>query len=67
MSIQQFFAAEAKLLPNPFIERDFGDGLPPIPLEEIRMYYLLQEITAKPNWYEKIFNQDIAQKWISVL
>ncbi|KAI0792226.1 hypothetical protein C8Q75DRAFT_755011 [Abortiporus biennis] len=49
-------------------EGDWRDGYPYVPdakfLDEIRMLKLMQTIIAKPEWYTKLSNKEIRQKWV---
>jgi hypothetical protein len=34
-----------------------------LPIREVAMMILMDSLTDKPNWHEKVFDEDIVQKW----
>ena len=45
------------------ISDSYGEGLSPRTLRELEMAGIMQEITEKPNWIEKINKKEITNKW----
>ncbi|CZR51823.1 uncharacterized protein PAC_01700 [Phialocephala subalpina] len=47
-------------------DADLSDGYVSLPLTTLREFAMLEImdwLTDKPNWFEKVFNDEIAQKW----
>ena len=49
--------------PHPFHDGDYGSGRPPKSLNELKIMRFSGAIRSKVNWYEKMKNETIVNKW----
>ncbi|KAJ3550096.1 hypothetical protein NMY22_g630 [Coprinellus aureogranulatus] len=53
------------LLPNALTHTGYNAVLPALTLREITMLNFMNTVTDKPEWVQKVFKDDIVQKWKS--
>ena len=49
--------------PTPFTHGSYGEGVEPLLEKELELGRVSNAIRAKPNWWEKVHDTDIVEKW----